>query len=116
MKLYENIRLKRLEYSWTQSDLAKRMGYSDKSMIAKIEAGKVDLSQTKIKAFADVFHCSPAQLMGWDDSDAQSVPTYDRNNIIIRQNDTRATTISFELYALFCELKAAIKSLAKSNR
>ena len=83
MKLYENIRLKRLEYSWTQSDLAKRMGYSDKSMIAKIEAGKVDLSQTKIKAFADVFHCSPAQLMGWDDSDAQSVPTYDKTIIEI---------------------------------
>ena len=73
MKLYENIRLKRLEYSWTQSDLAKRMGYSDKSMIAKIEAGKVDLSQTKIKAFADVFHCSPAQ----------SVPTYDKTIIEI---------------------------------
>ena len=83
MKLYENIRLKRLEYSWTQSDLAKRMGYSDKSMIAKIEAGKGDLSQTKIKAFADVFHCSPAQLMGWDDSDAQSVPTYDKTIIEI---------------------------------
>ena len=83
MKLYENIRLKRLEYSWTQSDLAKRMGYSDKSMIAKIEAGKVDLSQSKIKAFADVFHCSPAQLMGWDDSDTQSVPTYDKTIIEI---------------------------------
>ena len=83
MKLYENIRSKRLEYSWTQSDLAKRRGYSDKSKIAKIEAGKVDLSQTKIKAFADVFHCSPAQLMGWDDSDAQSVPTYDKTIIEI---------------------------------
>ena len=72
MKLYENIRSKRLEYSWTQSDLAKRMGYSDKSMIAKIEAGKVDLSQSKIKAFADVFHQrrragSPDSCKSWEE-------------------------------------------------
>jgi len=65
LKLYENIKEKRLQREWTQTDLAKKMGYSDKSMIAKIEAGQVDLSQSKIKAFADVFNCTPAELMGW---------------------------------------------------
>ena len=38
MKLYENIRSKRLEYSWTQSDLAKRMGYSGQ-LLPLIEVG-----------------------------------------------------------------------------
>ena len=33
MKLYENIRLKRLEYSWIQSELAKKTGYSNKGSL-----------------------------------------------------------------------------------
>lgn len=66
LDLYTNIKLKRLANGWTQSELAKKMGYSDKSMIAKIENGKVDLPQSKIKAFADVFDCSVSELMNWD--------------------------------------------------
>lgn len=68
LDLYTNIKLKRLENGWTQSELAKKMGYSDKSMIAKIENGKVDLPQSKIKSFADVLGCSVSDLMGWDNS------------------------------------------------
>ena len=33
-------------------------------MIGKIESGKVDLSQSKIKRFAEIFHISPTKLMG----------------------------------------------------
>lgn len=68
LDLYTNIKMKRLLNGWTQSELAQKMGYSDKSMIAKIENGKVDLSQSKIKAFASVLGCSVSDLMGWDES------------------------------------------------
>lgn len=69
--LYTNIRFKRLEKGWSQQKLAEKMGYSDKSMIAKIENGKVDLNQSKIKAFADVLGCSPSELMGWTEIDIE---------------------------------------------
>lgn len=51
----------------SQDDLARAMGYKDRSMITKIESGKVDISQKKIIAFAKVLNTTPAYLMGWND-------------------------------------------------
>ena len=51
----------------SQDDLARAMGYSDRSMITKIESGKVDISQKKILAFARVLNTTPSYLMGLDD-------------------------------------------------
>jgi repressor LexA len=65
LKLYENIKNLRLEKRMTQDELARRAGYTDRSSIAKIERGLVDLSQSKIKQFADIFGVTPGQLMGW---------------------------------------------------
>lgn len=66
LKLYENIKRYRIEAKMSQAELAARVGYTDRSSIAKIEKGAVDLSQSKIKQFADVFGVSSGQLMGWD--------------------------------------------------
>lgn len=43
-KIYENIKKYRLSLGLTQSELAERVGYTDRSMIAKIETGKIDIS------------------------------------------------------------------------
>lgn len=48
LQLYKNIKNRRTELHLTQSELADKMGYADKSMIAKIEKGLVDLPQSKI--------------------------------------------------------------------
>lgn len=66
LQLYENIKKRRMELHMTQTELASKLGYADKSMIAKIERGKVDLPQSKIKAFADALRISASDLMGWD--------------------------------------------------
>jgi transcriptional regulator with XRE-family HTH domain len=49
------------------------MGYTDRSSIAKIESGKVDLPQSKIMEFANVFGVDPGDLMGWNDEEVLSV-------------------------------------------
>ena len=69
MTLYERIRKLRIEAGMSQDELAKAMGYKDRSMITKIETGKVDISQKKILAFADVLHTTPGYLMGWTDEE-----------------------------------------------
>jgi transcriptional regulator with XRE-family HTH domain len=79
LDLYKNIRNKRQELGLTQTELAHKLGYSDKSMIAKIEGGKVDLSQSKILAFADVLHTSASTLMGWEDEETNIVPLHPDN-------------------------------------
>lgn len=66
LSLYENIKNQRIALKLTQEELAKRTGYSDKSMIAKIEKGQVDLPQSKIVTFASALRVSPAYLMGWE--------------------------------------------------
>jgi transcriptional regulator with XRE-family HTH domain len=73
LKLYENIRSLRLEKRMTQDELARRAGYTDRSSIAKIERGVVDLPQSKIKQFADIFGVTPGHLMGWDDSSPEDL-------------------------------------------
>ena len=68
LELYENIKKLRLEHGMTQSELAAKAGYADKSMIAKIEKGQVDLTVSKIEVFASVFRVSPGTLVGWSSS------------------------------------------------
>lgn len=63
LTLYENIKSRREELGLTKVELANRIGY-ERSMITKVEQGKVDLTQSKIVAFAKALETSPAKLMG----------------------------------------------------
>lgn len=73
LKLYENIKRYRMEAKLSQAELAKRTGYTDRSSIAKIEKGLVDLSQSKIKQFAEVLGVTPGHLMGWDEKPVEEL-------------------------------------------
>ena len=64
LDLYKNIKACRLQRKWSQDELAQKVGYSDKSMISKIEKGLVDLSQSQIIKFADVFGVPASVLFG----------------------------------------------------
>lgn len=64
LPLYENIRKFRKEKKMSQEKLAELTGYSDRSSIAKIEKGEVDLPQSKIFLFARALGVTPSELMG----------------------------------------------------
>jgi repressor LexA len=80
LDLYRNIKNTRLQLNISQGELAKRVGYTDRSMIAKIESGSVDLAQSKIEAIAQALGTTSAYLMGWEDNSSATVPQY--NNIL----------------------------------
>ena len=65
LDLYKNIRDRRIKLGMSQEELAKKLGYKSRSTIAKIETGKVDLPESKIKSFADALNTTPAYLMAW---------------------------------------------------
>lgn len=67
-ELYKNIKKLRQQKGWSQEYLAELMGYSGRSMISKIERGEIDLTQSRIKQFADIFNISPDDLMGTNKS------------------------------------------------
>lgn len=70
MTIGQRIKKRRQELRLSQRDLAYRLGYSDHTTLTRIEAGRVDLPQTKIVLFAEALGVSPAYLMGWEDDHA----------------------------------------------
>jgi transcriptional regulator with XRE-family HTH domain len=66
LQLYENIKARRKAAKMTQEELARLTGYTDRSSIARIEKGEIDLPQSKIAQFAEALGTTPGHLMGWD--------------------------------------------------
>lgn len=72
MTLYENIKQLRLRKNMSQQELAELVGYKGKSMIARVEKGEIDLSESKIMEFAKALDVTPHKLMGWEDEEPDS--------------------------------------------
>ena len=66
MKIGERIKNRRVELNITQDELARRLGYSDKSSISRIENSS-KLTLNKMQLLADALNVSPSYLMGWED-------------------------------------------------
>lgn len=66
MTIGERIKIRREELGMSQEELAKRMGYSSRTTIAKIESGANNLRQTKVKKFSEVLDVTPSWLIGVD--------------------------------------------------
>lgn len=55
----EKIKLRREELELSQEDLARAVGYSDKTAISKIERGTVKLDVNKLQAIAEALDVDP---------------------------------------------------------
>ena len=73
------LRIKKLreELKMSQTTLAEKVGYKDKTAIAKIEAGKVDLPQSKISAFVKALNTSTSYLFGDTNVSTESKTNFD---------------------------------------
>ena len=75
MKTGEVIRTLREKQGLSQEQLANALGYTDRSSIAKIETGKIGLSQKKLQKFAQFFNVSIYRIMGMEDApDTYRIP------------------------------------------
>lgn len=103
LNLYNNIRQKRIELGLSQSELAEKIGYSDKSMISRIENGIIDLPQSKIVEFAKILNTSPGALLGWDiDVDQSNNRGTISNNIGSDSSDSNNTYTTNNYYSSPC--------------
>ena len=64
-QVYINIKKRRLELGMSQEELAHKAGYTDRSSIAKIELGKVDISLETLKKIAAALDIEPLDLLDW---------------------------------------------------
>ncbi|MGN8630301.1 helix-turn-helix domain-containing protein [Blautia sp. HCP3S3_G3] len=87
IELYKNIKELREQKGLSQDELAKLTGYTSRSSIAKIEKGEVDLTRSKIIAFAKALDTTPTQLMGWEKKewDKESQQFEDKINALYYQ-------------------------------
>ena len=74
MKIGDNIRTYRRKAGLNQTELAQLLGYTDRSSIAKIETGKVDISQTKLRQMARIFDVTVEQLLGLEQPQTKQIP------------------------------------------
>ena len=113
LELYKNIKEKRKELGISQDELAKRVGYSGKSMISKIEKGEVDLSTTMIKKFSKALDTAPSELLG--------DPIYENDTTMIeKQADSSRTAKALELYSQYessiPEIQKAVENLLRASQ
>lgn len=64
MNIGDRIKARRISLGWSQRELAEQMGYKNHSVIARIEAGTVDLPQSRVDQFAKVLGLSHSYLLG----------------------------------------------------
>ena len=65
MEIGERIKLRREELGMSQDELAKKVGYTSRSSVAKVETNANGMVQSKVVAFAKALQTTPAYLMGW---------------------------------------------------
>lgn len=127
LQLYKNIKNRRTELHLTQSELADKMGYADKSMIAKIEKGLVDLPQSKILAFAEALETTPSYLMGWETLDDEEIgdvfhknmqkpmPSPKKHSVLIKVLGKVAAGIPIEAVEDVIDTEEISEALAKTG-
>lgn len=67
MEIGERIKKRREELGMSQEELAKKVGYTSRSSIAKLETNANGMTQSKIVKFANALETTPSFLMGWED-------------------------------------------------
>ena len=111
MKIGERIKNRRIELNITQDELARRLGYSDKSSISRMENSS-KLTLNKVQLLADALNVSPSYLMGWEDEinvdmDMSNNSGTISNNIAPDSSESNNTYTTNNYYSSPCSQKEA---------
>lgn len=66
MDIGQRIKKRREELNMTQEELAKKLGYANRSSVNKVENAR-ELSMKKINLYAKALETTVPYLMGWED-------------------------------------------------
>lgn len=76
MDIGERIRIRREQLNMSQAELARKVGYSTRSTITRIEREGNGISQDKIVAIAKALKTTPSYLMGWEDEEVATLTAF----------------------------------------
>ena len=112
----EKIRRLRIQKGWTQEKLAERAGYTDRSSVAKIEKGQVDLSQKKIAAFAEALNVAPTALMGLDQPENNNSKNANLGEMVYQLRQRAGLTQEELAFKVGYKTKSAINKIEQGTR
>lgn len=105
MHIGERIKARRVSLGWSQRELAEKMGYKNHSVVARVEAGTVDLPQSRLDQFAKVLGLSHGYLLGLV-NESESQKNDQLAQLIVRMRTDEA----------FYNIVADIASLSEKQR
>ena len=88
----------------SQDQLAMKVGYSDKTMVSKIEKGYVDLPLSRIGELSYALGVSPYYLMGMTDD-----PKFDHRTLMPSTTQAEAVRPEHRLYSAYRSASAKTK-------
>ena len=71
MTVGDRIRATREKLGMSQTDLAKKMGYSGKTSIHRVENSGNDVTLKTVSKFANALDVTESYLMGWEDGEIE---------------------------------------------
>ncbi len=108
----KRIKEKRESLGITQEELAQKLGYKNKSTIAKIETGTNDIIQSKVVEFATALQTSVSYLMGWDEP---SISSPQKRTVTINVLDRIAAGIPIEAAENVIDTEEISEELTKTG-
>jgi len=95
MNVGEKIKELRESLGLSQEELAKKLGYTSRSSINKIELGKNGLPSSRIKDFATALNTTPEYIMGWSKEKSANEHTClsHRLKLIMSERNLRQTDV-----------------------
>ena len=83
MTVADRIKDLRVKQGLSQDDLAKKMGFKNRSSVTQVEKSGNDITLRKVEKYAKALGVSPAYLMGWEDYDIVINPSEPGDPIIV---------------------------------
>jgi transcriptional regulator with XRE-family HTH domain len=83
MTVADRIKDLRVKQGLSQDDLAKKMGFKNRSSVTQVEKSGNDITLRKVEKYAKALGVSPAYLMGWEDYDVVISPSGPGDPIIV---------------------------------
>lgn len=112
MEIGKRIKARREELGLSQDDLAKMVGYTSRSSIAKVETNANGMVQSKVVAFAKALQTTPAYLMGWVDNEETEKKNDTIAGIILKlRSDSELLNMIKDICELSPEQQSAVQNL-----
>lgn len=87
----QRVKSRREELHLSQTELARKLGYTNKATISCIESGKRSVPVTRAQDFADALDLPLEELIGWDTRNEHPQPAEQSDNTDRRNRLSAAT-------------------------